>query len=252
MNNSSKIKIIRVFLSLYILITLLHILQAKIIFQNSQYPRWEIFHWINLSDSTNFNFVFWFTFVSSLLLGLGVLSNLFSFLTYLGLFTFFNYNQYIFEIHYFYLNWLLLAMVFYHQKNEKLFLKSVWFVFIFSMGLLGFAKLFYGNHYFTPRIAKYILDLETNRMHFSGVLSPLSSSLAKNLPDSILTLISFLAGSLELAILPLGLFKKTKPIAFIFGLSVFLFIGLFMNYINISIFMIFFMLVGFWHHEHQH
>jgi len=249
MSKFNSIKFIRLFLSLYIAITLLHIYQAKIIFLKN-YPSWQLLNLIDLSNPISFHVVFLATLISTLLLGLSFLPNFFSFLTYIGLFLFFTYNQYIFEVHYFYLNWLLIALTLYTKKNEKLFFTSTWLVFIFSMGLLGLAKLNYNHHYFTPQVAKYLLDLNSNRMHFTGILSPISTYLSKELPDYLLTLISLLGGILEFLILPLGLFNKTKKAALLIGLVVFLFIGGLMNYINISIFMIFFMFVGFCHNEH--
>jgi hypothetical protein len=112
------------------------------------------------------------------------------------------------------------------------------------MGMLGLAKLFYDNHYFNPEVAKFLFHLKDARIHYHNFLYSTSAAVFDYLPGWIQSGFSTASALIEFLVLPLGLFRKTRPVAIVFSVCIFLFIGVVMNYVNIALLMFLFMMLG--------
>ena len=254
-NNQLKFSYLRVLFGLYFIALMFQFFFAKDFLFNPLFPisRWREIPSPLLSMVGSIHFeVFWgISLLAGILFTFGLLQQICAFIMYAYLCCLFNDNLYLMEIHYFFFLWALLAFTFYPTNKNireinftKIFTLVSWFVFIFSMGMLGLAKLFYDNHYFSPEVAKFLFHLKEARIHYQNFLYGASAAVFDYLPSWIQTTLSTLSALLEFLVLPLGLFRKTRPGAIVFSLFVFLFIGVVMNYVNIAILMFLFMMLG--------
>ena len=254
-NNHIKFTYLRVLFGLYFIALMFQFFMAKDFLFN---PLFAIARWreipspfLSMVGSIHFE-VFWsMGLVAGVLFTIGLLPQLCAFFMYAYLCCLFNDNLYLMEIHYFFFIWALLGFTFYPSNKNvreinftKIFTLASWLVFIFSMGMLGLAKLFYDNHYFSSDVSKFLFHLKDARIHYHNFMYNYWASAFDFLPSWMQTTLSFLAAVLEFLILPLGLFRKTKPIAIIFSICIFLFIGVIMNYANIATLMFLFMMLG--------
>jgi hypothetical protein len=254
-NNHLKFNYLRVLFGLYFIVLMFQFFFAREFLFNPLFPiaRWREIPSPLLSMVGSIHFeVFWTaSLLAGILFTIGFIPQICSFIMYFYLCCLFNDNLYLMEIHYFFLLWTLLAYTFYPTNKNireinftKIFTLISWLVFIFSMGMLGLAKLFYDKHYFTSDVANFLFHLKDARIHYHNFLYKMSAAFFDFLPNWLQTTFSTSAAVLEFLVLPLGLFKRTKPVAIIFSLCIFLFIGLVMNYINIAILMFLFMMLG--------
>jgi hypothetical protein len=254
-NNHLKFTYLRVLFGLYFIALMFQFFFAKNFLFN---PLFSIERWreipspfLSMVGAIHFE-IFWAGgLLAGILFTAGLIPQACAFVMYAYLCCLLNDNLYLVEIHSFFLMWALLGFTFYPtNKNirevnfSKIFTKVSWLVFIFSMGMLGLAKLFYDKHYFSADVAKFLFHLKDARLHYDNFLYPYLASMFDVLPSWMQTLLSTASALFEFLVLPLGLFKKTKPVAIVLSVCVFLFIGVVMNYMNIAIAMFLFMLLG--------
>ncbi len=252
--NHLKFIYLRVCFGFYYILLLLHFLNIKdVILINPSGPAWKALNspWIFTLTHNHFNLFISLAFISAVFFTLGIATQVFSFFMYLYLFCILNSNLYLVEVHYYFLNWALLAFCFYPEKISssgfnfpKIFTKVSWLVFIFSMGLLGFAKLIYQDAYVSAKAAHFLFHLKDSRLHYSNFLYSYFATGFDRTPISYQTLISIAAGWAEFLILPLGLFKLTRKLAIALAIIVFVFIAIIMNYVNIAVLMGLFLSLG--------
>ena len=262
MNNVNKLTIVRLLLGIYFVYLLIFLFQIKeLVYLNPDAPSAPTYFFNSLIGQLSeiqINSIFALASMASLLFVFGIFQQLNAILMYLSLLVLIHANFLLMEIHYTYLGWMLVVFFCtpqftnnYLNDTHKLKLNwwadkltySAMFVLGASFTFLGIVKLKY-PYYYSPVLSDFLFSAQNAHPHNIGQFNFLNNFLKQNLSDEMKIALGLMAAWVETITLPLLLLKRTRRLALMLIFLVLLYISFFINYWNITLVMMLFLLMA--------
>lgn len=251
MNNVLKLIYVRRATGIYFLFILafLFVMREEVYFSPGEtvVPSLSFIRLFGCATEVQIYFAFIVSSLAAILFTFGFLQQITALIMFLALNFLIQANTLLMEIHYTYLGWMLLVFVF--SPTFKPLASLEWWadrvtlMALYALGIsftyLGIVKLTYSSYY-GPSLINFLFSIPDAHPHNVGYFNFLNLFLKNHLPDSLKIILGLAGAAAEFVILPLVIFKQTRPLAHLLVFLVLLFIMFFVNYWHISLLMMIF------------